>query len=91
VANLPGVIPRNLRPHAVKLHERFEPGAEFVLRLGWGYWWTHWHGRLVEVERHFAPDPSHTSMYMATSRAFREIAPALSQVSRTLAAIGKDH
>jgi xylulokinase len=48
-------------------------------------------GRLVEVERHFAPDPSHTSMYMATSRAFREIAPALSQVSRTLAAIGKDH
>jgi sugar (pentulose or hexulose) kinase len=47
-------------------------------------------GRLVEVERRFAPDPSHTAAYTAASRAFREIAPALSQASRTLAATGGD-
>jgi ligand-binding SRPBCC domain-containing protein len=50
VANLIRVVPRNTRPHLLKLHERFEPGAEFILRLGLGYWWIHWHARITEVD-----------------------------------------
>ena len=37
MANLVRVFPTGIRPQLLKLHERFEPGAEFVLRLGFGY------------------------------------------------------
>ncbi len=50
VANLIAVIPMNRRPHVLRLHEGFEPGCEFVLRLGIGYWHIHWHGRIVEAD-----------------------------------------
>ena len=50
VGNLLRIIPLNRRPHVLKLHERFEPGAEFVLRVGFAYFWLHWHGRITEVD-----------------------------------------
>ena len=50
VGNMLRVVPMNMRPHVLKLHERFEPGAEFVLRLGFAYSWLHWHGRITEVD-----------------------------------------
>ncbi len=50
VANLLCVIPLNMKPHLVKVHSDFGPGTEFVLRMGFGYWWVHWHARIVEAD-----------------------------------------
>jgi len=50
IGNLVRVFPLNVRPHVLKLHETFQPGSEFVLRLGIGFSFIHWHGRIVEVD-----------------------------------------
>ncbi len=50
VRNLTRVIPAEFNPQLVKLFERFEPGAEFILRVAVGYWMIQWHGRIVEVD-----------------------------------------
>jgi ligand-binding SRPBCC domain-containing protein len=51
LGNLVRLFPRNFRPHVLKVHEHFEKGSEFVLRVGLGYWLVYWHGRIVEVDR----------------------------------------
>jgi len=50
VSHLVHVLPRDVRPHLLKVHERFEVGTDYVLRMIFGYWWTHWHARVVEVD-----------------------------------------
>lgn len=50
VSNLTRVIPAEYNPQLVKLFDRFEPGAEFILRVAIGYWMVQWHGRISAVD-----------------------------------------
>ncbi|MBN1344011.1 MAG: SRPBCC family protein [Phycisphaerae bacterium] len=50
VGSLVRILPKEVHPQVLKLHERFEPGAELVVRMGLAYFYVQWHERIVEVE-----------------------------------------
>ncbi len=46
----PQLFPPRINAQVLKLHSDFQTGAEFVLRMGLGYWYVQLHARLADVQ-----------------------------------------